>query len=102
MAMSTSTFAPPRALRIWASNNEIFVEIPGKLGKPPYITSYPYDTRGVALTLSLLGAHRIDMDYSGPVALPSAYHSNIISKGPGSPEQQASADRALRLAGLLK
>ena len=102
MAMSTPSGAPPRALRIWASNNEIFVEIPGKAGRPPYITSYPYDSRGVALTLSLLGANRIDQDYSGPQAIPSAYHSNLVSKGPGSPEQQASADRALRLAGLIK
>ena len=102
MAMSTSSGAPPRALRIWASHNEIFVEIPGKGGKPPYITSHPYDSRGVALTLSLLGANRIDQDYSGPQAIPSAYRSNLISKGPGTPEQQASADKALRLAGLIK
>lgn len=100
MAMSASSAAPPRALRIWHINNEIFVEIPGLLGKPPYITSYPYDARGIALTLSLLGANRIDTDYALP-PIPSVYKSNL-TKGPGTAEQQASADRALRLAGLIK
>jgi len=102
MAMSIApSAAPARALRVWANGNEIFVEIPGKGGKPPYITSYPYDTRGIALTLSLLGANRIDYDYTGPMPIPSAYRTNITS-GPGTAEQQASADKALRLAGLIK
>ena len=98
LAMSA---APPRALSIWASGSDIYLEIPGKGNLPPYITRYPYDSRGLCLILDLLGAHRIDYDYAlAPV--PSAYRSNIISKGPGTPEQQAAADRALRLAGLLK
>ena len=95
------TAAPPRALSIWASGSDIYLEIPGSAGKPPYITRYPYNSRGLCLILDLLGAHRIDYDYA-LAPLPSAYHSNIISKGPGTPEQQASADRALRLAGLIK
>ena len=103
MAMSIApSFAPPRALRIWHVRDEIFVEIPGHGDKPPYITSYPYNTRGIALTLSLLGANRIDYDHAGPQALPSAYRTNIATTGPGTAEQQASADLALRRAGLLK
>jgi hypothetical protein len=97
MAMSG---APSKHLKLWARGSEIFVEIPGIAGRAPYITSYPCDTRGIAFVLSLIGAHRIDDDYA---ALPlDTYHSNLISKGPGSPEQQAAADRTLRQAGLLK
>ena len=102
MAMSIAPSAAPlRHLKLWSNGTDIFVEIPGHAGRPPYITSFPYDTRGIALTLSLIGAHRIDYDYTIQ-QVPNTYHSNLKAKGPGTPEQQASADKALRLAGLLK
>ena len=98
MAMSAPSAAPPHHLKIWASGPDIYVEIPGRLG--PYITRYSYDTRGLNLILDLIGAHRIDTDFSLP-PVPEAYRSNFTN-GPGTPEQQASADKALRMAGLLK
>ena len=92
--------APPNALHIWATGTDIYLEIPGAKG--PYISRFPYDTKGLNLILGILGAHRIDYDYA--ITIPDAYRSNLAAgtKGPGTPEQQASADKALRLAGLIK
>jgi hypothetical protein len=87
-----SSAAPPRALKIWASGSDIYIEIPGHNGKAPYITRYNYDSRGVHLLLELIGAHRCDYDYIDTV--PNDYRSNF-NTGPGDAVQQASADRAL-------
>lgn len=94
-----SSGAPPRALKCWASGSDIYIEIPGLNGRQPYITRYTYDSRGISLLLSLLGAHRCDYDYDATI--PNDYRSNF-NRGPGDPIQQASADLALRKAGLLK
>ena len=102
MAMATASFSPPNALRIWTNiHSDLFVEIPGLQGKPPYIERLPCNTKGILLLLSILGAHRTDTDFLGPVPLPNDYNSNF-NKSIGTAEQQASADKALRLAGLLK
>ncbi len=101
MAMATSSFSPPNALSIWTTGSDLFVEIPGASGHSPYIERLPCNTKGILLLLSILGAHRTDTDFLGPIPLPSDYNSNF-NKGPGTAEQQASADKALRLAGLLK
>jgi hypothetical protein len=86
--------APPHHLKIWAVANDLYVEIPGISGKPPYITRYSCDTRGLNTLLSLIGAHRLDTDYAMPSTVPDAYRSNF-AKGPGTPTQQAAADRLL-------
>jgi hypothetical protein len=88
----SSSGAPPRALKIWASGSDIYIEIPGYQGKQPYITRYNFDSRGISLLLELVGAHRCDYDYVDTV--PNDYRSNF-NKGPGDPLQQASADRAI-------
>ena len=90
--------APTHHLKLWAVANDLYVEIPGASGKPPYITRYSCNTRGLNLLLDLIGAHRLDSDYALP-PVPSAYHSNL-TKGLGTPHQQAIADKLL--AGLLK
>lgn len=91
--------SPSRYLKVWASNSDIFVEIPGSSGHSPYITRYTFDSRGIALMLSLLGAHRCDYDYQGDLPTDYRYGLNtpdtIATSGPGTPEQRASADRAL-------
>jgi hypothetical protein len=96
--------APPRHLKIWASGPDIFVEIPGHLGRPPYITSYPFSTRGIQLLLDLTGAHRIDTDYSLPPIDPSYAPRRPSNFDPstGTPAQQAMAEKLLRQAGLIK
>jgi hypothetical protein len=93
-----SSAAPPRALKIWASGSDIYIEIPGANGHSPYITRYNFDSRGIALLLELVGAHRCDYDYQGDV--PNDYRYSLNSPdlnptGPGDAIQQASADRAL-------
>ena len=92
--------APPRHLKIWAVGPDLFVEIPGRLG--PYITSYSCDSRGITLLLDLLGRKRTDTDFAIPPNQASPYRTAHYDKGPGSPEQQASADLALKRAGILK
>ena len=103
--MSLAPSASPSShLKVWASGSDIFVEIPGANGHSPYITRYTFDSRGIALMLSLLGAHRCDYDYQGDLPADYRYGLNTpdTTKGPGDATQQASADLALRRAGLLK
>ena len=98
------TAAPSHHLKIWASGPDIFVEIPGHAGRPPYITSYPYSTRGIQLLLDLIGANRINTDYSSPPIDPSYVPRRPSNFDPstGTASQQAMAEKLLRLAGLLK
>jgi len=95
MMSLASSAAPPRSLRIWTSLGDLFVEIPGYGGKPPYIERLPCNAKGINLLLSILGAHRTDQDFSGPIPIPSAYRTDPTA--PGDPTQQASADRAIAL-----
>lgn len=101
MAMATASFSPPNALHIWTSGPDLFVEIPSTSGRSPYIERLPCNTKGITLLLGILGAHRTDTDFLGPIPIPNDLNSNF-NLGPGSTEQKALADKALRLAGLLK
>ena len=92
--------APLHHLKIWASGPDLFVEIPGRLG--PYITTYSLDSRGITLLLDLLGRKRTDTDFAIPPGQVSPYRTAHYDRGPGTPEQQASADLALKRAGILK
>lgn len=71
--------APSRSLRIWGNGVDIFVEIPGSKGKPPYIERMAYDHRAIGHIMSLIGVHRVDGDYTTTV--PTAYHNSNIRKG---------------------
>lgn len=93
------TASPPHHLKVWSDGVRIYVEIPGVLGKPAYITTYDFDSRGVGLMLSLLGLHRIDYDFKGTI--PSNYtgRSNFQS---GTDAQHAQAEATLRKMGIIK
>jgi hypothetical protein len=96
--LASSASVPAHHLKIWSDGKRIYAEIPGVEGKPSYITTYPFDSRGVALTLSLLGLHRVDYDYKGTV--PDSYLKP--SKEPGTHAQRAAAEAFLRRGGIIK
>lgn len=87
--------APTHCLHVWSDGIRIYVEIPGTVGKDAYVTTYPFDSRGVNLMLSLLGLHRVDYDYPGTI--PDSY-----LKGPGDNHQRAQAEVTLRQMGIIQ
>lgn len=91
--------APPHHLKVWSDGQRIYCEIPGVQGKAAYITTFPFDSRGVGLVLSLLGIHRANYDYQGEI--PSGYtgRSNFQH---GTDTQAAMAEKLLRQMRIIK
>ena len=91
--------APTHHLKVWSDGKRIYCEIPGVENKPAYVTTFDFDSRGVSLTLSLLGLHRANYDY--PATIHSGYtgRSNFSA---GSETQAAQAEKLLRQMRLIK
>ena len=98
-ATVAASAAPTHHLKVWADTGRIYVEIPGAKDKPPYITAYDYNYRGIDLMLSLLGLHRVDYDYQGTIPAGYTGSSNL---SPGTRQQQDQAEAILRRMGILK
>jgi len=94
MTTQAPSAAPPHHLKVWSDGKRIYCEIPGIPPKHAYITTFNYDSRGVDLTLSLLGLHRVDYDYEGRI--PEGY------TGRSQTPQQTQAEAILRRMGILK
>lgn len=88
---------PSHALRIWASAGNIYVAIPVSSGGH-YITSYPFDSRGICLALELLGQHRRDYDYALTPSDGICKPSNLL----GTQNQRDTMELLFKQARLIK
>jgi len=84
---------PPNAILVWANATAIFAELPMKEGGS-YILSFPRSSLGLSKMLSIIYGNA---EVSGPIT-----NYNPTRKLVGTPTQHASAQAALRRAGILK
>lgn len=94
--IAASGAPPEHHLKIWSDGHRIYCEIPGIEGKPPYISAYSYNTRGIDTVMSLLGIHRADYDYKGTI--PEGYTARTIVQSPAEAQREV----ILKRMGIIK
>lgn len=86
--------APPYALRVWADNNSIYTEIPGKPGAAPYVIAFPLAEGGLSKALDLLRTKHTD--FAGPAFYSRPAPSLSNKPAVGTAVQRAHAQAVLR------
>lgn len=62
---SSSTFAPPSAIRVWSDTRFIYAEIPAKDGGVPLILKHAHTEAGLTKILALMKKQALAFDPKG-------------------------------------